>query len=96
MKISNKNIEFPLCIKNRIFRIKGINKLHIEFINGKYIKFNKTNLALQEPHKLIISNENEYIILLAYENDSNLYLDDLSNCITSTELKTIVDYMLGV
>lgn len=95
MKISTKQLDFPLCIKNKVLRIKDITKLHIEFISGKYIKLNNTNLALQEPHKIIISNDYNYIVLLAYENDTNLYLEDLSNHITSTEFQQIISHLLN-
>jgi len=47
-----KILEFPLCIKNKI-RIKDITKLKIEYITGKNIVFNHSNLGLNEPHKII-------------------------------------------
>lgn len=90
MKISTEQLDFPLCIKNKILRIKDITKLHLEFITGKHIIFNKTNLALQEPHKILISNDKEFVMLLAYENDNTLYSSDLSSTVSSTDLRQIV------
>lgn len=90
MKISIEQLEFPMCIKNKILRIKDITKLHIDYIAGKYIRFTKTNLALQEPHKIVLSNETASIVLLAYEGDSTLYSLDLSTVITSHNLEEIV------
>lgn len=93
MKISTEQLDFPLCIKNKILRIKDITKLQIDFIAGKYIRFNKTNLALQEPHKIVISNELSSIVILAYEDDTTLYSSDLSRSITSADLIEIVKFL---
>ena len=56
MNVSIEILEFPLCVKNKILRIKDITKLNIEYIAGKNIIFNNSNLGLKEPHKIIISN----------------------------------------
>ena len=55
MNVSIETLEFPLCIKNKILRIKDITKLNIGYISGKNIIFKNTNLGLFEPHKLIIT-----------------------------------------
>ena len=94
MNVSIEFLEFPLCIKNKILRIKDITKLNIEYIAGKNIVFNHSNLGLNEPHKIIISNNNQGIVLLCYNDDSNLYNEDLSDSITITELTNIIEYLL--
>lgn len=94
MNVSIEILEFPLCIKNKILRIKNITKLNIEYIAGKNIVFNNSNLGLNEPHKIIISNNTQRIVLLCYDDDSNLYNEDLSNTITITELTNIIEYLL--
>lgn len=94
MNVSIEFLEFPLCIKNKILRIKNITKLNIEYIAGKNIVFNHSNLGLNEPHKIIISNNTQSIVLLCYDDDSNLYNEDLSDTITITELASIVEYLL--
>lgn len=94
MNVSIEILEFPLCIKNKILRIKNITKLNIEYIAGKNIVFNHSNLGLNEPHKIIISNNTQRIVLLCYDNDSNLYNEDLSDTITITELTNIIEYLL--
>ncbi len=63
MNVSIEILEFPLCIKNKILRIKNITKLNIEYIAGKNIVFNNSNLGLNEPHKIIISNNIQRIVL---------------------------------
>lgn len=94
MNVSIEILEFPLYIKNKILRIKNITKLNIEYISGKNIVFNNSNLGLNEPHKIIISNNTQSLVLLCYDNDSNLYNEDLSDTITITELASIVEYLL--
>lgn len=94
MNVSIEILEFPLCIKNKILRIKNITKLNIEYIAGKNIVFNNSNLGLNEPHKIIISNNTKRIVLLCYDNDSNLYNEELSRTITINELTNIIEYLL--
>ena len=64
MNVSIEILEFPLCVKNMILRIKDITKLNIEYIAGKNIVFNNSNLGLKEPHKIIISNGTDKLVLL--------------------------------
>lgn len=84
MNVSIEILEFPLCVKNKILRIKYITKLNIEYIPGKNIIFNNYNLGLKEPHKIIICNGIDKIVLLCYDDDKNLYNEELSSIITTT------------
>lgn len=93
MNVSIETLEFPLCIKNKILKIKDITKLNIEYISGKNIIFKNTNLGLFEPHKVIISNNYNGIVLLCYNEDTTLYRDDLST-ITINELTDIIKVLL--
>ena len=83
-----------MCIKNKILKIKDITKLNIEYIAGKNIVFNNSNLGLNEPHKIIISNNTQKILLLCYEDDTNLYDEELSKTITINKLTNIIDNLL--
>lgn len=94
MNVSIELLEFPLCIKNKILRIKDITKLNIEYIAGKNIVFNHSNLGLNEPHKIIISNDKNKIVLLCYDDDTNLYDEELSRTITINELTNIIECLL--
>ena len=94
MNVSIEILEFPLCIKSKILRIKNITKLNIEYIAGKNIVFNNSNLGLNEPHKIIISNNTQKIVLLCYDDDTNLYDEELSRTITINELTNIIEYLL--
>lgn len=70
MKVSIETFEFPLCIEDKILRIKDINKLNIEYVSRKHIIFKKTNLGLIEPYIIIISNNTKGIFLLCYNEDT--------------------------
>lgn len=94
MKITIEPLEFPLCVKEKLMKIPKISKLHIEFVNGKNIHFDKTNLSINEPHKVIISNDSSCIILLSYPNDNNLYLKDSLEIITLESIKFLILKML--
>ncbi len=94
MKITIEPLEFPLCVKEKIMKIPKISKLHIEFANGKNIHFNKTNLSINEPHKVIITNNSSCIILLSYPDDNNFYLKDSLEIITLESIKFLVLKML--
>ena len=94
MNVSIEILEFPLCVKNKILRINDITKLNIEYITGKNIIFNNSNLGLKEPHKIIISNDKKRIVLLCYDDDINLYNEDLSEIITISKLTDIVREIL--
>lgn len=89
MNVSIETLEFPLCIKNKILKIKDITKLNIEYISGKNIIFKNTNLGLIEPHKIIISNNTKSIAIICYNKDTTLYKHDLS-IITINELTNII------
>lgn len=93
MNVSIKTLEFPLCIKNKILRIKDITKLNIEYISGKNIIFKNTNLGLFEPHKVIINNNYNGIVIFCYNEDTTFYKNDLST-ITMNELTDIINVLL--
>ncbi len=82
MKITIEPLEFPLCVKEKLMKIPKKSKLHIEFVNWKNIHFDKTNLSINETHKIIISNESLFIMLPSYPDDNNLYLKDSLEIIT--------------
>ena len=94
MKITIEQLEFPISVKDKITKIPNISKLDTKFINGKYIHFNNTNISINDPHKIIISNNSYCLILLSYENDNNFYLKDSLKLITLNEIKTIISKMI--
>ncbi len=94
MKITIEPLEFPICVKEKLLKIPKISKLHIEFVNGKNIHFDKTNLSINEPHQIIISNDLSCIILLSYPNDNNFYLKNSLEIITLESIKFLILKML--
>jgi len=90
MKITIEHLEFPLSVKHKITKIPKISKLHLDFISGKNIHFDKTNLSIKEPHKIIISNESSCLILISYEDDNNLYVKDSHEIMTLSKLSDLV------
>ncbi len=56
MKITIEPLEFPISVKEKLLKIPKISKLHIEFVNGKNIHFDKTNLSINEPHGSLSSS----------------------------------------
>lgn len=90
MKITIEHLEFPLSVKDKITKIPKMSKLHLDFISGKNIHFDKTNLSIKEPHKIIISNEPSCLILISYENDNNLYVKDNHEIMTLSKLSDLI------
>ena len=94
MKVSIKQLEFPTSIKDKILKLKDISKLHIDFIGGKYIHFENTNLSIHEPHQIILSNDNSYFVLITYENNSSLYEKTTMQNLTIDTIKFLILKML--
>ena len=74
MEITIEDLEFPLSVKDKITKI---SKLHLDFISGKNVLFDRNNLSLKEPYKIIISNETCFLNLISYEDDNNLYVKEI-------------------
>ncbi len=70
MKTTIENLEFPCEIKKKLKMKVSMGNLEVEFIDGHLIKFDKTNLSVQEPYKIIVSNKKKntmgYGISIAY------------------------------
>lgn len=74
MEITIEHLEFPLSVKDKITKI---SKLHLDFISGKNVLFDRNNLSLKEPYKIIISNESYFLNLISYEGYNNLYVKEI-------------------
>ena len=61
----------------------------------KNIHFDKTNLSIHEPHKIIISNNLSCLVLLIFKNDNNIYIKDSLDTITIKRLETLVLQMIS-
>lgn len=94
MRVSIEQLEFPSSIKDKILKLKDISKLHINFIDGKYIHFENTNLSIHEPHQIIISNDNSYFVIINYENNPTLYDKSTMKNVTIENIKFLIFKML--
>lgn len=63
-----ENLEFPCEIKKKLKMKVSMGNLKPQFINGYLIKFDKTNLSVQEPYKIIASNKKNTFMALLYDN----------------------------
>ena len=90
MKVSIEQLDFPSSIKDKILKLKDVTKINTEFISGKYIHFENTNLSIHEPHKIIFSNDSNYFVLINYENDSTLYDKETMKSVTLEMIKFVI------
>lgn len=74
MKTTIETLTFPCEIKNKLKIKTSLANLKVEFINGHIIKFDKTNLSVQEPHKIIIKCKSNTLIALIYNDTDKIYL----------------------
>ena len=51
--------------------------MNLDFISGKNVFFDRNNLSLKEPYKIIINNESYFLNLISYEDDNNLYVKEI-------------------
>ena len=93
MKTTIETIEFPCEIKKKL-RIKvSMGNLDIKFIDGHLINFDKTNLSVQEPHKIIVSNKKNTLVALLYDNEDKIYLPHENVIISLTNYIKILKVM---
>lgn len=74
MKTGIETLTFSCAIKNKLKIKTSLANLKVEFINGHIFKFNKTNLSVQEPHKIIIKGKSNTLIALIYNDIDKIYL----------------------
>ena len=94
MKVSIEQLEFPSSIKDKIIKLKDISKLHVDFIGGKYIHFENTNLSIHESHQIVISNDSNYFVIINYENNPTLYDKTTMQNVTIENIKFLIFKML--
>ena len=92
MKTTIEKLEFPKSVKERITRSVS-SKITIAFVAGKNIRLNNTNIGLNEPHKVIFSNDTSSLVIIFYENCSDYYLYDLSTAISLNRIIELVNGM---
>lgn len=75
--------------ENKIRIICSFNNLKCEFLQGRILTINNTNVSFIEPHKIEITIKNKKIILL-YFNKDNLFLYNRTMPITTKQLDVLL------
>lgn len=75
--------------ENKIRIICSFNNLKCEFLQGRILTVNNTNVSFIEPHKIEITIKSKKIILL-YFNKDNLFLYNRTMPITTKQLDTLL------
>lgn len=93
MKTTIEELIFPESIKTKLKIKVSQGNLNVQYINGHIIKFNKTNLSIMEPHKIIISNNKATLIGLLYDDTERIYLPRENAIISFTKYISILNTM---
>lgn len=93
MKTTIETLEFPCEIKKKLKIKVSMGNLEIDFINGHLVKFDKTNLSVQEPHKIIARNKKNILIALLYDDQNKIYLPTENTVISVTKYISILNVM---
>ncbi len=93
MKTTIETLEFPCEIKKKLKMKVSMGNLEVEFIDGHLIKFDKTNLSVQEPYKIIVNNKHHTLIALLYNDEDKIYLPNENAIISITKYISILNTM---
>lgn len=93
MKTTIETLEFPCEIKKKLKMKVSMGNLEVEFIDGHLIKFDKTNLSVQEPYKIIVNNKNHTLVALLYNDGDKIYIPSDNAIISITKYISILNTM---
>lgn len=93
MKTTIETLEFPCEIKKKLKMKVSMGNLEVEFIDGHLIKFDKTNLSVQEPYKIIVNNKHYTLIALLYNDEDKIYIPSDNAIISITKYISILNTM---
>lgn len=93
MKTTMETLTFPCEVIDKIKIKTSFRNLSIRFVNGHIIKFNKTNLSIREPHKIIISNSYNTLVALLYDDTNKIYIPNDNAVITLSKFIQIINTM---
>lgn len=93
MKTTIETLTFPCEIKNKLKIKTSLANLKVEFINGHIIKFDKTNLSVQEPHKIIIKGKNNTLIALIYNDTDKIYLSNNNAILSFNKFVSLINLL---
>ena len=72
------------------------SNLDIKFLSGHIIKFNKTNLSVRKPHRIIVSNSKNTLIALLYDDIEKVYLPRENAIVSFTKYISILNTMNSI
>ncbi len=93
MKTTIEQLKFPCEIKNKLKMKASFGSLDIKFIDGHLIKFDKTNLSVKEPHKIIVNNSVNTLIAYLYDNNDKIYIPNSNTIISLNRFISILNEM---
>ena len=93
MKTTIETLEFPCEIKKKLKMKVSMGNLEVEFIDGHLIKFDKTNLSVQEPYKIIVNNKHHTLVALLYNDEDKIYIPSDNAIISITKYISILNTM---
>lgn len=93
MKTTIETLEFPCEIKKKLKMKVSMGNLEVEFIDGHLIKFDKTNLSVQEPYKIIVNNRHHTLVALLYNDEDKIYIPSDNAIISIIKYISILNTM---
>lgn len=96
MKTTIEALDFPSDIMKKLKMKVSTSNLDIKFLSGHIIKFNKTNLSVREPHRIIVSNPKNTLIALLYDDIEKVYLPRENAIVSFTKYISILNTMNSV
>lgn len=94
MNFKAKNLIKDENFEKRIEITCAMNSAKCEFLQGKIIDVDNTNVSFIEPHKVIIKIK-KYKLLVLYFNKDNLFLYDRTIPITISKLTTLLKSIIS-
>ena len=96
MKTTIETLDFPSDIKKKLKMKVSTSNLDIKFLSGHIIKFNKTNLSVRKPHRIIVSNSKNTLIALLYDDIEKVYLPRENAIVSFTKYISILNTMNSI
>lgn len=95
MKTTIESLEFPIDVKKKLKMKVSTTNLKLEFFSGHIIQFNKTNLSVRKPHKIIVENHNKNVLVaLLYDDSDKIYLSRENVIISLTKYITMLNELI--
>ena len=86
VSIIKQELEIEEALKRKIEFICDFCNTTLTIYNGSVRTIERTNLSYIEPHRIIINE----ITYLAFNYESNVYVENLSKCIPLKDLETYI------